>query len=250
MARSLNWTVHISVLFCLDIKFVIAGINVFVLDALIAGIWVFVRLCRWAGRENTGKRTLAVSAIMFVGLLAAPVLLFGLGMYGGWYEYAEGTEPQTRRAFVVEYRRNMLQKGTAKVYERFGPLLFPCGVPEYRGPLNFDELDSEYAYVCINEEQQAITVALFIYGPRFHIPMKLPEGTAKTPERVLIEQLVDDDHDAFLVSTGGRLATVEDLFDGQMVVVYRKEWDLTTIKEGTPLVDWSWYDLDYHGEAY
>ncbi len=46
-----------------------------------------------------------------------------------------------------------------------------------------------------------------------------------------------------------QLATVEDLIDGQMVVVYRKEWDLTTIKEGTPLVDWNWYDLDYHGEA-
>lgn len=210
-ALKLSWRVLLTglsiftVLFCFDIKFVVAGINVFVLDVLIAGIWAFVRLCRWAGRENTGKRTLAVSAIMFVGLLAAPVLLFGLGMYGGWYEYAEGTEPQTRRTFVVEYRRNMLQKGTAKVYERFGPLLFPCGVPEYSGNLNLDELDSEYAYVCINEEQQAITVALFIYGPRFHIPMKLPEGTAKTPERVLIEQLVDDDHDAFLVDTGGRL---------------------------------------------
>ena len=50
-----------------------------------------------------------------MGLFAASVLLFGLGMYGGWYEYAEGTEPQTHRTFVVEYCRNMLQKGTAKI---------------------------------------------------------------------------------------------------------------------------------------
>ena len=78
------------------------------LDMLTAGIWVFVRLCRWAGRENTEKRTIAVIAIILMGLFAAPVLLFGLGMEGGWYEYAEGTEPQTHRTFVVEYRRNML----------------------------------------------------------------------------------------------------------------------------------------------
>ena len=195
----------LTVLFFLDIKFVALGINILVLDMLTAGIWVFVRLCMWAGRENTEKRTIAVIAIILMGLFAAPVLLFGLGMYGGWYEYAEGTEPQTHRTFVVEYRRNMLQKGTAKVYERFGPLLFPCDVPEYSGNLALDELDAEYASVYISEGQQAITVSLFIYGPRFHIPLKLPEGTAKTPERVLMEQPVDDDHGAFLVDTGGRL---------------------------------------------
>lgn len=104
----------LTVLFFLDIKFVALGINILVLDMLTAGIWAFVRLCRWAGRENTEKRTIAVIAIILMGLFAAPVLLLGLGMEGGWYEYAEGTEPQTHRTFVVEYRRNMLQKGTAK----------------------------------------------------------------------------------------------------------------------------------------
>lgn len=172
----------LTVLFFLDIKFVVLGINILVLDMLTAGIWVFVHLCRWADRENTEKRTIAVIIIILIGLFAASILLVGLGMYGGWYEYAEGTEPQTHRTFVVEYRRNMLQKGTAKVYERFGPLLFPCNVPQYSGNLALDELDAEYASVYINEEQQAITVSLFIYGPRFHIPLKLPEGTAKTPE--------------------------------------------------------------------
>ena len=36
----------------------------------------------------------------------------------------------------------------------------------------------------------------------------LSEGTAKTPEQVLLEQLVDDNHDAFLVDTGGELGTL------------------------------------------
>ena len=130
----------LTVLFFFDIKFVVLGINILVLDMLTAGIWAFVRLCRWAGRENTEKRTIVVVVIILMGLFAAPVLLFGLGMNGGWYEYAEGTEPQTHRTFVVEYCRNMLQK-----------------------------------------------------------------GTAKTPERVLIEQPVDDDHSAFLVDTKGQL---------------------------------------------
>lgn len=49
------------------------------------------------------------------GIVCGIGFLFGLGMYGGWYEYAEGTEPQTHRTFVVEYCRNMLQKGTAKI---------------------------------------------------------------------------------------------------------------------------------------
>lgn len=36
----------------------------------------------------------------------------------------------------------------------------------------------------------------------------LSERTAKTPEQILLEQPVDDTHDAFLVSTGGRLGTL------------------------------------------
>ena len=45
----------LTILFFLDIKFVVLGINILVLDMLTAGIWAFVRLCRWASRENTGK---------------------------------------------------------------------------------------------------------------------------------------------------------------------------------------------------
>mgnify|MGYP001120639323 CR=1 FL=1 len=53
----------LTVLFFLDIKFVVLGINILVLDMLTAGIWAFVRLRRWADRENTGKKTIAVIAI-------------------------------------------------------------------------------------------------------------------------------------------------------------------------------------------
>ena len=253
----------LTILFFLDIKFVVLGINILVLDMLTAGIWAFVRLCRWAGRENTERRTAAIIAITLAGLLAASVLLLGLGMYGGWYEYAEGTEPQTHRTFVVEYRRNMLQKGTAKVYERFGPLLFPCNVPEYHGELNFDELDSKYASVYISEEQQAITVSLFVYGPIFYVPVELPGGTAKTPERLLIEQLVDDNHDAFLLNTGGDLGTLlitaeldeEAPTDTCRATVQFTVWNpgdmgepLQTIMAGTNIFrSWSVIDANFDG---
>lgn len=39
-------------------------------------------------------------------------------------------------------------------------------------------------------------------------PDMLSDGTAKTPEQVLLEQPVDDTHDAFLVDTGGELGTL------------------------------------------
>lgn len=56
-----------------DIKFVVLGINILVLDMLTAGIWAFVRLCRWAGRENTEKRTIVVVVMILMGLFAASV---------------------------------------------------------------------------------------------------------------------------------------------------------------------------------
>lgn len=250
-------------LFFLDIKFVVIGLNILVWDVLIGGIWVFVRLCKWAGRENTGKRTLAVTAIILAGLLAAPVLLFGLAMYGGIPTYAQGTEPQTHRTFVVESHQNLLQKGTAKVYERFGPLLFPCDVPEYKGQLTFEESDAEYAKVYISEEKQAIVVSLFIYGPRFSIPLKLPEGAAKTPERLLLEQPVDDDHDAFLVNTGGRLGKLLVTAERERTPVWDCDftvhfsvWDPTSMEEPIQtLTDWTnifggWNVIDANFDGY
>lgn len=46
--------------------------------------------------------------------------------------------------------------------------------------------------------------------------------------------------------TNVQLATVEDLIDGQMVEVHRKEWNLTEV-DGYQL-EMEWFDLDYHGE--
>ena len=63
----------LTILFFLDIKFVVLGINILVLDMLTAGIWAFVRLCRWAGRENTEKRTIVVVVMILMGWFAASV---------------------------------------------------------------------------------------------------------------------------------------------------------------------------------
>ena len=46
------------------------------------------------------------------------------------------------------------------------------------------------------------------YAAQSEEPDMLPEETAKKPEQVLLEQLVDDTHDAFLVDTGGELGTL------------------------------------------
>ena len=157
----------LTVLFFFDIKFVIMGINILVLDVLTAGIWMFVHLCKWAGRENTGRRTVAVIAITLVGLFAAVILTFGLAINGGMLCYIEETEPQTHRTFVVEYTQNMMHRGRAKLYERVGPLLFACDVDEYIG-----ELSIERPEVSISKDGKYIVVAYFFLEPIFIIPLK------------------------------------------------------------------------------
>ena len=68
----------LTILFFFDIKFMVAGLNIIAWDMLVGGIWIFVKLCKWAGRENTGKRTLAVIAITLLGLFSATIMFFGL----------------------------------------------------------------------------------------------------------------------------------------------------------------------------
>ena len=189
----------LTILFFLDIKFVVVGINILVLDALTAGVWIFARLCKWAGCKNTGKRTLAVIALTLVGLLA----VFSLFISGG---YIEGTEPQTRRTFVVEYQGNMFNNGSAKLYERFGPLLLACDVEEYEG--EFLHARPEERQIYISEDGKKIVVAFFFLHPVFVVPLEQPVQAEKTPEQVLAEQPIDDTHDAFLVDTGGELGTL------------------------------------------
>ena len=108
----------LTILFFFDIKFMVAGLNIIAWDMLVGGIWIFVKLCKWAGRENTGKRTLAVIAITLLGLFSATIMFFGLCIYGGIPCYIEQTEPQTHRTFVVEYSRNLMQIGRASCRER------------------------------------------------------------------------------------------------------------------------------------
>jgi len=147
----------LTILFFLDIKFVVLGINILVLDMLTAGIWAFVRLCRWAGRENTGKRTLAVIALTLVGLLASVIMFIVLCVYVG--VYVEQTEPQTHRTFVAEYAQNMMGRGHVKLYERFGPFLLACDVDEYVGEFSLERPEDRQIY--ISEDGKSIVVAYF-----------------------------------------------------------------------------------------
>lgn len=153
----------LTVLFFFDIKFMVAGLNIIAWDMLAGGIWIFVKLCKWAGRENTEKRTLAVIALMLVGLFA----MFSLLIDGG---YIEGTEPHTRRTFVVEYHGNMFNKGSAKLYERFGPLLLACDVEEYKG--EFLHARPEERQIYISEDGKKIVVAYFFLRPVFSVPLE------------------------------------------------------------------------------
>ena len=157
----------LTVLFLFDVKFVIMGINIFVLDVLTAGIWMFVQLCKWAGHENTGRRAVAVIAITLAGLFVAVILTFSLAIRGGLLCYIEGTEPQTHRTFVVEYTRNLMRRGRAKLYERVGPFLFACDVDEYIGEFSIERPD-----VYISKDGKYIVVAYFFLEPTFIIPLE------------------------------------------------------------------------------
>ena len=143
----------LTVLFFFDIKFMVAGLNIIAWDMLAGGIWIFVKLCKWAGRENTGKRTLAIIAITIAGAFT----VFSLAICGGLPGYIEGTEPQTRRTFVVEY-------------ERFGPLLLACDVEEYKG--EFLHARPEERQIYISEEGEKFVVAYFFLRPVFSVPLE------------------------------------------------------------------------------
>ena len=101
----------LTVLFFFDIKFMVIGINILAWDVLTAGIWIFVHLCKWAGRENTGRRTVAVITITLLGVFATVIVFFCLCIYDGIPFYVEQTEPQTHRTFVAEYQQNMMMRG-------------------------------------------------------------------------------------------------------------------------------------------
>lgn len=159
----------LTILFFLDIKFVV-GLNIIAWDMVAAAIWIFVKLCKWAGRENTGRRTLAVIAITLLGLFSATIMLFWLCICGRIPCYIEQTEPQTHRTFVVEYSRNLMQRGSAKLYERFGPLLLACDVEEFVGEFSVERPEDRQLYV--SEDGKSIVVAYFFLRPIFVVPLE------------------------------------------------------------------------------
>ena len=192
----------LTVLFFCDIKFMVIGINILVWDMLTAGIWIFVRLCKWAGRENTGRRTIAVIAITLLGLFVAVIMFVGLEIPC----YVKQTEPKTHRTFVVEYTQNMMNRGRAKLYERVGPLLFACDVEDFVGEFSLELPEDRRLYV--SEDGKSIVVAYSFLQPIFIIPLEQPVEAEKTPEQILAEQAIDDTRDAFLVDTHGKLGTL------------------------------------------
>lgn len=160
----------LTLLYFCDIKFMVMGLNILVWDALAAGIYFFVALWRWAKEKNTGKRTLAATAIILAVLFAAPVLLFCLAIVGRLPGYIQQTEPQTRRTFVAEYEKNLLGRGNVKLYERFGPFLLPCDVEEYIGDVSMERPEDRSIY--ISEDGKFIVISYFFLVPIFLIPLE------------------------------------------------------------------------------
>ena len=160
----------LTLLFFLDVKFVVLGLNILEWDIGMAVIWMFVRLCWWAGLENTGRRTLAIVAITLLGLFAAAIMFVGLCIYGGIPCYVEQTEPQTHRTFVAEYQHNMMLRGSVKLYERFGPVLLACDVEEFVGEFSVERPEDRQIYV--SEDGKSIVVAYFFLWPIFFVPLE------------------------------------------------------------------------------
>lgn len=160
----------LTLLFFFDVKLVVLGLNILEWDIVMTAIWMFVRLCKWAERENTGRRMLAVFAITFLGLFAAAIMFMGLCIYGGIPCYVEQTEPQTHRTFVAEYQHNLMQRGSVKLYERFGPLLLACDVEEYVGEFSLERPEDRQIY--ISKDGKFIVVAYFFLWPIFFVPLE------------------------------------------------------------------------------
>ena len=158
----------LTILYFCNIKFVVASLNIIMWDVIITGIVLFVKLCQWATRKNTKKRTLIAVAVTLLFLFASHVTLFGLSFSGGLNYYVEGTEPQTHRTFVVEYNQNFLNKGKAKLYERFGPLILPCDTEEFIGEIMLADTPETY----ISQDRQNIVVSFFFSNPTFSIPLE------------------------------------------------------------------------------
>ena len=152
-----------TILFFCDIKFVVAGLNIIVWDILAGGIWLLVRLGKWAGQGKSGRKALTAAAAVFWGLGLLVIIFAGPG-------YVEKTEPQTHRTFVAEYEQNMLGRGSVRLYERCGPLLLACDVEAYVGEFLLERPEDRQIY--ISDDGQKIVVAYFFLRPVFSVPLE------------------------------------------------------------------------------
>lgn len=157
----------LTVLFFLDVKLMVAGLNIFWWDGLAVGLWLFVRLTRWVAHSNTVKRKLAAVVVILGSLLGVMLLVvFGGAFWGVLDFYEQVTEPQTGRTFAVEYRQNMMGRGRVKLYERFGLLLLACDVEEYVGEFGWEKPARAY----LSKDGQIIVVEFFFLNPIFCVP--------------------------------------------------------------------------------
>ena len=152
----------LSILFFFDIKWMVWGLNILMLDVFAVSAWGLCLLWKWAG-NNSSRELPAAIAACFITLGA-----FLLSVSGFFGSYIECTEPQTRRTFVAEYYDTGLHnQGSVRLYERFGPLLLPCDTEEYVG--NFLLHDAPSAR--LSEDGEHIVVAYFFLQPVFLLPL-------------------------------------------------------------------------------
>lgn len=171
--KTARWILLVSLpvwtmLFFYDIKFVMFGKNIIEWDILIGVVWVFCRLCRWAGRRHTGRRALAVAAFALAVVVVGTYEMVALSLHAKLPGYREETEPQTHRTFVVEYYHNMFNRGSAKLYERFGPVILACDTEKFVGEFLYADPGDSRAY--LSEDGQEIVISMFFMEPIFAVP--------------------------------------------------------------------------------
>lgn len=149
-----------------DIKFMVLGLNIVAWDVLALTIWGLTRLWKWGG--GGAGRGVVAAIVTAAGGFGAVVILFGMLMGGLLDFYIEEKEPVTGRVFVVEYREDFLKHGSARLYERFGPLLLRCDAEEYVGDISLGDEPSVY----ISRDGDEIVVAYFFLQPIFFVPIE------------------------------------------------------------------------------
>lgn len=155
-----------TVLYMVRIKFLLFHLNILMWDAITICIYLFLKLCVWTSQKDSESEGIIVVAVLAAVLFFFFMMFMGLSSNGALEMYVEGTEPQTHRTFVVEYRKNMLGKGKAKLYERFGPVIIPCDTEEYVG----DIFSPDSKHVYISDDGENIIVGFFFLEPVFSVP--------------------------------------------------------------------------------